>query len=97
MTKETITLNSREQRRAIALTAVLEGRLRAVPAAELLRISLRHSRRLLAAFRRSGPAVLAHGNRGRPAPNRLPAAVRKRVVRLAGGPGPPPRPPRGHR
>ncbi len=83
MTKETITLNSREQRRAIALTAVLEGRLRAVQAAELLRISLRHRRRLLAAYRRGGPAALAHGNRGRPARNRLPAAVRKRVVRLA--------------
>jgi len=83
MTRGTIILNSREQNRAVALTAMLEGRLTAPEAAELLRISVRHCRRLLAGFRRDGPAALAHGNRGRAAPNRLPEALRDHVVTLA--------------
>ncbi len=83
MAKETISLNNQEQRRAIALTAVLEGRLTAHRAAPLLGISLRHFRRLLAAFRKHGPAALAHGNRGRPAPNRVPDALQRRIVQLA--------------
>lgn len=76
-------MNSREQNRAIALAAVLEGRLTAGDAAELLGLSVRHCLRLLAAFRRDGPAALVHGNRGRPAPNRLPEALRDQVVTLA--------------
>ncbi len=83
MTRETITLSHLEQRRAIALTAVLEQRLSARGAADLLGLSLRHVRRLLAAFRRAGPAALAHGNRGRPPHNRVPARTQQRVVTLA--------------
>ncbi len=52
-------------------------------AAVLLGLSLRHCRRLLAAFRRDGPAALAHGNRGRPAPNRVSRVLARRIVRLA--------------
>lgn len=72
-----------EQRRVIVLTQVREQRLDAAHAAALLSISLRHCRRLLAAFRRTGPAALAHGNRGRAAPNRVPKALERRIVRLA--------------
>jgi len=83
MTRETITLNQEEQRRVMVLTAIREGRVRARQAAQLLGVSLRHCRRLLAAYRRAGPAALAHGNRGRPPHNRLPEPLRRRVVRLA--------------
>lgn len=38
-------------------------------AAEALGISLRHTRRLLAAYRKEGAQALAHGNRGRKPPN----------------------------
>jgi len=55
----------------------------AARAAMLLNLSLRHCRRLLAAFRRDGPAAFAHGNRGRPAPNRVPRRLERRIVRLA--------------
>ncbi len=55
----------------------------AARAAMLLSLSLRHCRRLLAAFRRDGPAAFAHGNRGRPAPNRVPRTLERRIVRLA--------------
>lgn len=83
MTRETITLTQIEQRRVIVLTQVREQRIDAARAALLLGISLRHCRRLLAAFRRDGPAALAHGNRGRPALNRVPRSLERRIVRLA--------------
>ena len=83
MTRETITLTQAEQQRVIVLTAVRERHVGAARAATLLGISLRHCRRLLVAFRRDGPAALAHGNRGRPAPNRVPKSLERRIVRLA--------------
>ena len=61
MTRGTITLTHEEQRRVKVLTEVREGRLLAQEAARLLSLSVRHCRRLLAAFRRDGPAALAHG------------------------------------
>lgn len=78
-----IVLTSEEQRRVKVLSEVREGRVAASEAARLLGLSLRHTRRLLAAFRRHGPAVLAHGNRGRPPHNRFPNPLRRRVLRLA--------------
>lgn len=83
MNRETITLKQEEQRRVVVLTSVREGRLTVPEAAALLQLSERHTQRLLADFRRKGPAALAHGNRGRPPHNRLSEALRKRVVRLA--------------
>src|SRR2546428_6911648 len=83
MTRETITLTQAEQRRVIVLTQVREQRIDAARAAALLGLSLRHCRRLLAAFRREGPAAVAHGNRGHPAPNRVPTSLERRIVRLA--------------
>ncbi len=83
MTRETITLIPIEQQRVIVLTQVREQRIDARRAAALLGLSLRHCRRLLAAFRREGPAALAHGNRGRRASNRVSASLERRIVRLA--------------
>jgi hypothetical protein len=37
-------------------------------ASEVLHLSLRHTRRLLAAYRKEGTAALAHGNRGKKPP-----------------------------
>jgi len=76
-------LNQEEQRRGMVLAKVLEGTLLAKDAAKLLGLSIRHCRRVLAAFRRDGPAALAHGNRGRAPHNQLPERVYRRVLRLA--------------
>jgi transposase len=83
MTRETITLTQEEQRRAVVLTAIGDGRVTAAEGTSLLSLSLRHCRRLLARVRRDGPAGLAHGNRGRRPPNRVPARLEQRIVRLA--------------
>jgi len=76
-------MSKREQHRVHVLTQVQHDRLRAAAAAQLLGLSLRHLRRLLARLRRQGLAALVHGNRGRPSPRRLTKAVRSRVLTLA--------------
>ena len=50
---------------------------------ELLGISLRQVRRVLAAYRRDGAAALSHGNRGRTAAHALDDKIRSRVLELA--------------
>jgi transposase len=52
-------------------------------AAELLSLSIRQVRRLKKRLREQGEAALAHANRGRPSPRRLPTRFRQAVVRLA--------------
>jgi transposase len=81
--RETITLNGTEQKRALVFNQVMAGLMKAGQAAELLQISLRHTRRLLAAYRQAGPAALAHGNRGRQPAHTLAEGLRQRVVALA--------------
>jgi transposase len=81
--RETITMSSTEQRRALVLTKVLVGELTGSEAAELLGVSLRTVRRLCRALRLEGPAGLVHGNRGRASPHRLPEPTRARILELA--------------
>jgi transposase len=82
--RETVTLNTREQKRLMVLNKVGEGRLGVGGAAEVLGISIRQVRRLLAAYRREGAAALAHGNRGRRPYNRVDDSVRGTVAEMAG-------------
>ena len=83
MTRETITLTQVEQRRVIVLTQVREQRIDARHAAALLGLSLRHCRRLLAAFRRDGPVHLPpDGTRASPVEERVPVYTRRARVRV---------------
>jgi transposase len=84
--RETITLNQEEQRRLYVLNQVIAGKLIARKAAELLKRSVRQVRRWIAEYRRRGAAAVVHGNRGRPAVNRVPQKTVNRVVKLARGP-----------
>ena len=52
-------------------------------AAEVIDLSLRQVRRLLAAYRKEGAAVLAHGNRGRKPHHTLNEGQRKLVLARA--------------
>jgi transposase len=83
--KETITMTSREQSRAMVLVRVAGGELTVAEAAVLLRLSERQVWRLRAGFERDGPAALAHANRGRPSSRRCPAPIRDRILALAAG------------
>ena len=77
-------MNQQEQARIQVLNGVLEYQLPIAQAAEVMGVSERHTKRLLAAYRKDGAAALAHGNRGRRPHNAVPeTAAVAAVVKLA--------------
>jgi len=80
--REQVTLTLKEQKRLKLLNQVESGSLTVLRAAEALQLSERQLYRLLARYRLEGAAALAHGNRGRPSPRRLPDKVRAEIVEL---------------
>ena len=81
--RESVTLNAKEQQRSETVGRWLAGILTAEEAALLLGCSDRTAWRLRAAMLRDGAAGLAHGNRGRASPRRLPDETADRIVGLA--------------
>ena len=80
---ENVTLTQREQARLQVLNSLLAEHMTLEQAATLMGVSTRHTRRILAAYREEGAAALAHGHRGRRAPNATPEPTRSEVLRLA--------------
>jgi transposase len=80
--KEKVTLNRKEQKRLMVLNQVGMGMVTGWQASEVLHLSLRHVRRLLAAYREEGAAALAHGNRGRRPRHALDPSLKGQVLRL---------------
>lgn len=78
-----ITLSHQDQHRLLVLNALNRGDLKMAEAGRLLGLSVRQVRRLRRAYRLRGAAALAHGNRGRPSPRRLPDPFRQRIIQLA--------------
>lgn len=78
-----MTLNKKEQKRLMVLNQVETDGITVREAAEVLGLSLRHVRRILAAYRKEGAAALAHGNRGRKPHNTLDKSLRRQVLELA--------------
>ncbi len=83
--RENITLNGEEQKRLYVLNQIIEGKMLAQQAANLLKRSVRQVRRLLAKYRRDGASALMHGNRGRQPVNRVGRRVIGKVLKLARG------------
>ena len=80
---ENVTLNQKEQARLQILNSLLSEHMTVDQAATLMGVSTRHTRRILAAYREGGAAALAHGHRGRRAPNTTPDSIKTEVLRLA--------------
>ena len=79
-------MTTKEQSRIQVLNGVMEGKVGVAKASGLMGVSERHGWRLLAAYRKEGPAAVAHGNRGRkPATTTCPRTQQK-VMELAEGP-----------
>ena len=76
-------MNQKEQGRLKVLNRLWAEQMTVDQAAELMGVSPRHTRRILAAYRREGIAALAHGHRGRRPPNATPETTRTAVLRLA--------------
>lgn len=81
--RETITLNTQEQKRVMVLNRLFVGQLTAAEAAVLLSLSERQVRGLFAAYQKEGAAALAHGNRGRKRVQSISEEVRRQVIELA--------------
>ena len=76
-------MNQQEQARIQVLNCVLEHQLPIAQAAEIMGVSERHTKRLLAAYRKHGAVALAHGNRGRRPHNAISETAAAAVVKLA--------------
>ena len=80
---ENVTLTPKEQSRLQVLNSLLAEHMTLDQAATLMGVSTRHTRRMRAAYRERGATALAHGHRGRRAPNATPEALAYDVVHLA--------------
>ena len=80
-TMENVTLTSKEQARLQVLNSLLSEQIALDQAAELMGVSTRHARRMLATYRERGAASLSHGHRGR-----KPANAASEVVAADGVP-----------
>ncbi len=76
-------MNQKEQARLSVLNSVLEYQVPIAEVAELLGVSQRHARRMLAAYRERGAAALAHGNQGCRPHNATSPSEAAAVVQLA--------------
>src|SRR5208282_1168618 len=83
MRGRTFALSQKELQRVSVISSCAKGDMACARAAELLSLSVRQVKRLKKRLREQGEAALAHANRGRPSPRRLPARVRQTIVRLA--------------
>src|SRR5271165_7684950 len=83
MRGRTFALSQKELQRVSVISSCVKGDMACARAAELLSLSVRQVKRLKKRLREQGESALAHANRGRPSPHRLPARVRQAVVRLA--------------
>jgi transposase len=78
-----VTLNDKEQKRLKVMNLTIGGKISRKQAAEVLGLSLRHTKRMAAAYREEGAAALAHGNRGQLPAHALKAEVKLKVAQLA--------------
>ena len=76
-------MTTREQQRIEVVSRWLAGIVTTAEAVDLLGCSERTAWRLRAAMLASGADGIAHGNRGRVSPRRVPAATRSRIADLA--------------
>lgn len=75
-------MSVKEHERAVVFARVVAGELRLREAAELVELSERQAKRVLARFRRAGRGGLVHGNVGRRSNRALPLEERERIVEL---------------
>ncbi|MGB2672624.1 MAG: ISNCY family transposase [Candidatus Acidiferrum sp.] len=85
MRQETLPLSQKELQRVSVIGACIKGDMACARAAVLLSLSVRQVKRWKKRMREEGEAALAHANRGRPSPRRLPDDAAAQIVQLARG------------
>jgi transposase len=81
--RKQVILSMKDQKRLQVISELDAGRVTGREGAELMGVSVRQARRLLAAYRRKGVEAVVHGNRGRTPATRTPEAIRDQVLALA--------------
>ena len=76
-------MTQKEQTRLQILNSLMADHMTTEQAATLMGVSARHTRRVLAAYRRDGAAAIAHGNRGRRPANATPHPLATDAMVLA--------------
>jgi transposase len=77
-----VLMSKRELNRIDVLARLDGGQLTTSAAADLMRVTLRQTHRLLKRYRAGGPPAIANRRRGRPSNNRLPDIVRDHAITL---------------
>jgi transposase len=80
-----VMMSQKEFQRVKVIENAVEGRLSVGEAASLLQLSKRQVQRLKRRYRPDSVAWVHHGNRGRPMPWALPAALRRTILELRRG------------
>src|SRR5271170_5845927 len=80
-----VTMSEKELQRVKVIENAVDERLSVSEAARLLQLSERQVQRLKRRYRPDGVDWVRHGNRGRPMPWALPAALRQTILQLARG------------
>ncbi len=78
-------MSQKELQRVSVIGACIKGDMACARAAVLLSLSVRQVKRWKKRMREEGEAALAHANRGRPSPRRLPDDAAAQIVQLARG------------
>src|SRR3989344_4519105 len=77
-----ITMSLKELDRNNIINRLLRKEIDGTKAAELLKLSVRQTKRLKAKVKYEGPKGLIHGNRGRPSHNQIPLKEKERIIHL---------------
>lgn len=78
-----VTFNMNEIKRLYLMEQIVDKHMTAPQAAELLGLSLRQIRRIVAKYREQGAPGIVHGNRGKRPNNQIEQAVRDKILELA--------------
>jgi transposase len=82
MTKENLTMSHQELDRVTVIRATAVGELKQIQAAERLQLSIRHIKRLVRDYRRTGAQALLSKRRGRMPNNAIDSSIRDRAIAL---------------
>lgn len=80
--KEMVTLNKKEQKRLLVINQVEAKKISYRQASQILELSIRQVKRLIATYRGRGVRGIAHGNKDRKPGNTLPAEVKQKIFYL---------------
>jgi transposase len=82
MREDIITLSKKELERLPVIHKAMEKRIKQVEAAKMLGITDRQVRRIIIKVRKGGDQAVAHGNRGRESPRKIPEEREKKIISI---------------